>query len=257
MVLPQAMAWVQYWFRVLSLKFCGKSKKICGDISQLSPAFCMYAFILTSGGFRPWWSREGLWTAATLLYSSKSDGDKPFMKIGDFSQSNTPGQNSTEKKTKQVKTLYFLSMRKLGQGRLWRSVPTSRPSIKVNLKISSKMGIDRSFKMDSSYKVGLRYRNAGNAMFSRSRLRDALRLYTQAFFISSVRSSNSHPDLLVIQHPTHFFRSHRSSTLDFHFLSHYSYIKAIKLYKGNYWTHLLATCIPYGYNRTSLQDSAR
>ena len=27
MVLPQAMAWVQYWFRVLSLKFCGKFKK--------------------------------------------------------------------------------------------------------------------------------------------------------------------------------------------------------------------------------------
>ena len=27
MVLPQAMAWVQYWFRILSLKFCGKSKK--------------------------------------------------------------------------------------------------------------------------------------------------------------------------------------------------------------------------------------
>ena len=43
MVLPQAMAWVQYWFRVLSLKFCGKSKKNCGDISQVSPAFCMYA----------------------------------------------------------------------------------------------------------------------------------------------------------------------------------------------------------------------
>ena len=42
MVLPQAMAWVQYWFRVLSLKFCGKSKKICGDISPQSPAFCMY-----------------------------------------------------------------------------------------------------------------------------------------------------------------------------------------------------------------------
>ena len=31
MVLPQAMAWVQYWFRVLSLKFGGKSKKIGGD----------------------------------------------------------------------------------------------------------------------------------------------------------------------------------------------------------------------------------
>ena len=50
-------------------------------------------------------------------------------------------------------------------------------------------------------------------------------------FVSSVRSSNGHPDLLVTQqqHP-HFFRSHRSSTLDFHFLSHYSYIKAIMLY---------------------------
>merc|ERR1711928_140850 len=33
---------------------------------------------------------------------------------------------------------------------------------------------------------------------------------------------------------THFFRSHRSSSRDFHFLSHYSYIKAIMLYKG--WT---------------------
>ena len=42
MVLPQAMAWVQYWFRVLSLKFCKKSKKNCRDISQVSPAFCMY-----------------------------------------------------------------------------------------------------------------------------------------------------------------------------------------------------------------------
>ena len=64
-------------------------------------------------------------------------------------------------------------------------------------------------------------------------------------FISSVRSSYSHPDLLLIHHPPHFFRSHRSSTLDFHFLSHCSYIK------GNHWTHLLATCIPY------VQGSAR
>ena len=54
-------------------------------------------------------------------------------------------------------------------------------------------------------------------------------------FISSVRSSNSHPDLLVIQHHPRFFRSHRSSTLDFHFLSHYSYINAIMLYKGKTW----------------------
>merc|ERR1712004_91403 len=35
---------------------------------------------------------------------------------------------------------------------------------------------------------------------------------------------------------THFFRSPWSSTLDFHFLSHYSYIKAIMLYKGKHWT---------------------
>ena len=80
------------------------------------------------------------------------------------------------------------------------------------------------------------------------------------WFVSSVRSSYSHPDLLLIhhqqQHP-HFFRSHRSSTLDFHFLSHYSYIKAIMLYKGNHWTHLLAICIPDGNKRTSLQDSVR
>ena len=32
MVLPQAMAWVRYWFRVLSLKFCGKSKKKIAEI---------------------------------------------------------------------------------------------------------------------------------------------------------------------------------------------------------------------------------
>ena len=36
--------------------------------------------------------------------------------------------------------------------------------------------------------------------------------------------------------PPHFFRSHRSSTMYFHFLSHYSCIKAIMLYKGNHWT---------------------
>merc|ERR1711873_292961 len=54
--------------------------------------------------------------------------------------------------------------------------------------------------------------------------------------LSSVRSSSSHPDLLLIHHhhPT-FSVTHRSSTLDFHFLSHYSYIKAIMLYKGKTW----------------------
>merc|ERR1712067_112442 len=53
---------------------------------------------------------------------------------------------------------------------------------------------------------------------------------------SSVRSSYSRPDLLLT-HPTppHFFKSQRSSTLDFHFLSHNSYIKAIMLYKGKTW----------------------
>ena len=57
-------------------------------------------------------------------------------------------------------------------------------------------------------------------------------IYIPKMIVSSVRSSNSHPDLLVThhQHP-HFFRSQRSPTLDFHFLSHYSYIKAIMLYK--------------------------
>ena len=66
------------------------------------------------------------------------------------------------------------------------------------------------------------------------------------FLFSSIRSSNSHPDLLVTQHhhPT-FSDTHQSSILDFHFLSHYSNIK------GNHWTHQLATCIPY------VQDSAR
>ena len=56
--------------------------------------------------------------------------------------------------------------------------------------------------------------------------------------VSSVRSSSSHPDLLLIHHhhPPTFSVIHRSSTLDFHFLSHYSYIKAIMLYKGNHWT---------------------
>ena len=43
MVLPQAMAWVHYWFCVLSLKFCGKSKKIAGIYPSYPPLFaCMY-----------------------------------------------------------------------------------------------------------------------------------------------------------------------------------------------------------------------
>merc|ERR1711978_524458 len=74
---------------------------------------------------------------------------------------------------------------------------------------------------------------------------------------SSVRSSNSHPDLLVT-HP-HFFRPHRSSTLDFHFLSHYSYIKAIMLHKGNHWTRcagfMVASWVRLGITNDDLGTS--
>merc|ERR1711949_1049 len=80
------------------------------------------------------------------------------------------------------------------------------------------------------------------------------------FFMSSVRSSNSHPDLLLIHPPpTHFFRSHRSSTLDFHFLSNYSYIKAIMLYKGNHWTRcavfMVASWVRLGITNDDLGTS--
>ena len=55
--------------------------------------------------------------------------------------------------------------------------------------------------------------------------------------VSFVRSSNSHPDLLLTHHHHHhhplFFRSHRSSTMDLHFLNQYSYIK------GNHCTGLI------------------
>ena len=64
-------------------------------------------------------------------------------------------------------------------------------------------------------------------------LKSAIYWISSIVFVSSVRSSYSHPDLLVITtSSTHFFRSHRSSTLDFHFLSHYSFIKAIMLYES-------------------------
>ena len=52
-------------------------------------------------------------------------------------------------------------------------------------------------------------------------------------FVSSVRSSYSHPNLLLT-HPTPLFQI--TPVLNFHFLSHYSYIKALMLYKGNHWT---------------------
>ena len=57
MVLPQAMAWVQYWFRVLSLKFCGKSKKFAVIYHRYHPLFaCMPPSISSIAG-QPWVSR--------------------------------------------------------------------------------------------------------------------------------------------------------------------------------------------------------
>ena len=53
MVLPQAMAWVQYWFRVLSLKFCGKSKKKLRGYIPAIPRFLHVCL-------RPWWSYSHL-----------------------------------------------------------------------------------------------------------------------------------------------------------------------------------------------------
>ena len=38
-------------------------------------------------------------------------------------------------------------------------------------------------------------------------------LLRETLFVGSVRSSNSHPDLLVIQHPTHFFRFSMSAII--------------------------------------------
>ena len=47
MVLPQAMAWVQYWFHVLSLKFYGKSKKIAVIYHRYHPLFACMHWILS------------------------------------------------------------------------------------------------------------------------------------------------------------------------------------------------------------------
>ena len=83
--------------------------------------------------------------------------------------------------------------------------------------------------------------------------------FTSSPVVSSVRSSNSHPDLLVTHHPTHFFRSQRSSTLDLHFLSHYSNIKTIMLYKGNHWTRcagfMVASWVRLGITNDDLGTS--
>merc|ERR1711978_194687 len=52
------------------------------------------------------------------------------------------------------------------------------------------------------------------------------------------RPHTHHPSRPITDPPPphpHFFRSHRSSILDFHFLSNYSYIKAMMLYKGKTW----------------------
>ena len=56
------------------------------------------------------------------------------------------------------------------------------------------------------------------------------------FFVSSVRSSNSHPDLLVTQQQHPLFQITPVLNTGLSLWSHYSYIKAIMLYKGNHWT---------------------
>ena len=66
----------------------------------------------------------------------------------------------------------------------------------------------------------------------------------------------SHPELTK----DHVLTSaHKSSTLDFHFLSHYSYIKAIMLCKGNHWTRCAdlmdASWFPLGINNDDLGTS--
>ena len=50
------------------------------------------------------------------------------------------------------------------------------------------------------------------------------------YFLSSVRSSNSHPDLLVIHHPTQLFQI--TPVLN----TGLSLSEPLQLYKGNHWT---------------------
>ena len=71
-------------------------------------------------------------------------------------------------------------------------------------------------------------RGGGNVLLCRSAC-----LYNENY---QLRQELLQPSRPISDTPTHFFRSHRSSTLDFHFLSHYSYKKIIMLYKGNHWT---------------------
>ena len=62
--------------------------------------------------------------------------------------------------------------------------------------------------------------------------------YVFTHIISSVRSSNSNPDLLLIHPPTTpLFQI--TPVLN----TGLSLSEPLQLYKGNHWTHLLATCI--------------
>ena len=55
-------------------------------------------------------------------------------------------------------------------------------------------------------------------------------------FVSSVRSSNSHPDLLLTHHQHPLFQTTLVLNTGLSLSEPLSYIKAIMLYKGNHWT---------------------
>ena len=56
------------------------------------------------------------------------------------------------------------------------------------------------------------------------------------FFVSSVRSSNSHPGLLLTHHQHPLFQTTLVLNTGLSLSEPLSYIKAIMLYKGNHWT---------------------
>ena len=103
MVLPQAMAWVQYWFRVLSLKFCGKSQKNCGDILQVSPAFCMYGLKL-SGQCR---YRTNTFQNGTSLMKGREVGPEFFSWIEYFFEIGGFGVCCLAWMRKRLKNVWF------------------------------------------------------------------------------------------------------------------------------------------------------
>ena len=77
MVLPQAMAWVQYWFRILSLKFCGKSKKFAEIYLHNLPLFACMSIVLERV-----WFLVGIFTKGSRT-KRKSINAAPDYEYGD------------------------------------------------------------------------------------------------------------------------------------------------------------------------------